>query len=157
MKSLLARISALFNWLAVIALLLMFGIVSADILSSKIFGRPITGAVDYVSLLAVIVASFSVSQTILAGRHIEVEFIVIRLPIPMRKAFNLLSSVLSAGFFALVALKSLSYARHVQLMREATLTERIPIAPFVYAMAVACIPAIFIYALRAYKDTKEVR
>ncbi|MEO0278526.1 MAG: TRAP transporter small permease [candidate division WOR-3 bacterium] len=156
MKSLLARISALFNWLAVIALLLMFAIVSADILSSKIFGRPITGAVDYVSLLAVIVASFSVSQTILAGRHIEVEFIVIRLPIPMRKAFNLLSSLLSAGFFALVALKSLSYARHVQLMREATLTERIPIAPFVYAMAVACIPAIFIYALRAYKDTKEV-
>ena len=50
-----------------------------DILSAKILNRPIvTPRVDVASLLAAVVASFSVSRTILAGRHIEVEFIVAR-------------------------------------------------------------------------------
>jgi len=154
---LLDKISGFFNWIAVIALLLMFAVVSLDILSSKIFNRPITAAVDFMSLLATIVAAFSLSQTIQVGRHIEVEFIVTKLPGTLRKVFNVISSLFSMCFFILVVWKSFAYARNLQTLGEATLTQHIPVAPFVYGLGVACVPAIFIYALRAYRYTKEVR
>lgn len=157
MYRVLDKISQFFNWIAMIALFLMFGVVSVDILSSKIFNKPITAAVDFMSLLAAIVASFSLAQTIKANRHIEVEFIVTKLPIRLRKFFNVISSLFSMCFFILVAWKSFVYARNLHVLGEATLTQHIPIAPFVYGMGVACIPAILIYALKAIKDTKEVR
>lgn len=149
--------SCIFNWVALVALLLMFGTVSVDILSSKVLNRPIVASVDYASLLATLVAAFSASQTILLGRHIEVEFVVTRLPIPLRKFLNFISSLLSSAFFLLISVRSVGYARHLYAVREATLTAHIPVYPFVIGMAIACIPPILIYALRAYRDLKEVR
>lgn len=98
----LERIAMWFNWVAVVALLAMFAIMVLDILSSKILNIPITATVDVASFLALVVASFSVSLTILAGRHIEVEFIVTRLPRGARKIFNTLSSFLCLAFFLLI-------------------------------------------------------
>ncbi len=157
MERFLDKISRFFNWIAIIALLLMFGVVSVDILSSKILNRPITAAVDFMSLLATVVAAFSLSQTILAGRHIEVEFIVTKMPVVLRKVLNVTSSLFSMCFFVLIVWKSFAYARNLQALGEATLTQHIPVAPFVYGIGIACIPAIFIYAIRVYKDTKKVR
>ena len=153
----LERISGWFNLVAVGALLLMFFVMVADILSSKIFNRPITFAVDVASLLALVVASFSVSRTILAGRHIEVEFIVAIFPRGVRKIFNTIASFLSLAFFLLIVWRSIVYANSLVKTGESSLTTHIPTAPFAYGIAVACIPAVLIYAFQTYRDTKEVR
>jgi len=153
----LDKVAVWFNWIAAGALLAMFAVMVLDILSAKILNRPITATVDVASLLAVIVASFSVSKTILAGRHIEVEFVVTRLPRGARKAFNTISSFLSLVFFLLIVWRAFIYAHDLQKSGESSLTQHIPMAPFVYAIAIACIPAVVIYALQTYRDTKEVR
>lgn len=153
----LERLASWFNWVAVAALLLMFGVMVMDILSAKILNRSITSTVDIASLLAVLVASFSVSKTILAGRHIEVEFVVSRLPDRLRKGFNAVSSLLVLLFFLLIIWRSFAYGVHLWKVGESSLTAHIPMAPFVFLTAVACLPAVFAYAVRAYRDTKEVR
>lgn len=156
-KKRLERIAIWFNWVAVMALLAMFAIMVLDILASKILNRPITATVDVASLLALLAASFSVSRTILARRHIEVEFIVTRLPRGARKVFNTLSSFLSLSFFLLIVWRTFLYAYGLQKTGESSLTQHIPMAPFAYAIAVACMPAVLIYAYQTYRDSKDVR
>jgi len=153
----LEGISVWFNWVAVLALLAMFAIMVLDILTSKILNMPITATVDIASLLALVVASFSVSRTILAKRHIEVEFIVTRLPRGARKIFNTLSSFLSLAFFLLVVWRAFVYAYSLQKTGESSLTQHIPMAPFAYGIAIACLPAVLIYAYQTFRDTKDVR
>jgi len=157
MKKGFEKISRWFNQIAVGALLLMFAIMVVDILSSKIFNRPIVATVDVASFLALVVASFSVSKTIMAGRHIEVEFIVTLLPRGIRKFFNVFASFLSLAFFLLIVWRSIMYANSLVETGESSLTAHIPMAPFAYGVAVACIPAVLVYAYQTYRDTKEVR
>lgn len=157
MKERFERIAVWFNWVAVGALLAMFALLVLDILSSKLLNRPIVATVDVASLLALVVASFSVSRTILAGRHIEVQFVVEKLPRGTRKTFNALSSFLSLAFFCLIVWRSVVYAYSLQKTGESSLTQHIPLAPFAYSLAVACVPALFIFAYQVYRDTKEVR
>jgi len=146
-----------FNWVALAALLAMFAVITIDILSSKLLNRPITATVDIASLLAAIVAGFAVSQTILAGRHIEVEFVVTCLPKTARKVFNVFASLFSLLFFLLLVWRCLVYARDLQVLGETTLTQHIPIAPVVYGIGIAFIPAVVIYAVQVYRDMREVR
>jgi TRAP-type transport system small permease protein len=157
MDRVLKAVGNAFNWVATAALLGMFAVITIDILSSKILNRPIMATVDIASLLAAVVISFAVSQTILAGRHIEVEFIVNCLPDRIRKGFNVFASVLSFLFFLLIAWRCLVYARELQILGEASLTQRIPVAPFVYGVGIACIPAVVIYAVQIYRDVRKVR
>lgn len=156
-KEPLERMSQWFNLVGVGALLVMFAVTVVDILSSKIFNRPIVATVDVTSLLALVVASFSVSRTILASRHIEVEFIVAKLPQGARKSFNTIASFLSLAFFVLIVWRSFLYGYSLQKTGESSLTTHIPMAPFAYGIAVACIPAVLIYLYRTYRDMKEVR
>jgi TRAP-type C4-dicarboxylate transport system permease small subunit len=156
-KERLERIALYFNWVAVMALLAMFAIMVLDIFTSKIFNMPITATVDVASFLALVVASFSVSRTILSRRHIEVEFIVERLPRGARKFFNTLSSFLSLVFFLLIVWRAFVYAYSLQKTGESSLTQHIPMAPFAYGIALACVPAVLIYAYQTYRDTKDVR
>lgn len=148
------KIAGLFNWVAIVALLLMFAVVAIDILSSKILNKPVTATVDIMSLLATTVASFSLSRTILAGRHIEVEFITSRVPLIMARVAFVFSRLLSMCFFILVVWRTFVYAHNLYILKEATLTQHIPVAPFAYAMGVAFIPAIIIYALEIYRGIK---
>jgi len=157
MKKGIESVALWFNRVAIGALLGMFALLVLDILSSKLLNRPIVATVDVASLLALVVASFSVTRTILAGRHIEVEFIVTNLPRGTRKIFNVLSSFLSLVFFCLIVWRSSIYAYSLQKTGESSLTQHIPLAPFAYGLAIACIPAVFFYAYRIFRDTKEVR
>ena len=116
--------------------------------------RPITATVDIMSLLATCVASFSVSQTILAGRHIEVEFITKKMPPILERLFYVVSRLFSMCFFILVIWRCFIYAHNLYVLKEATLTQHIPVAPFAYGIGIALIPAVFIYALKTYQGLK---
>jgi hypothetical protein len=49
------------------------------------------------------------------------------------------------------------YANSLVKTGESSLTAHIPMAPFAYSIAVACLPAVLIYAYQTYRDAKEVR
>lgn len=154
---LLTAASASFSWVAIAALFLMLVVVAVDILSSKIFNRPVTAAVDVASVAAICVIAFALPQTVLAGRHIEVEFVVARLPKRLRQACNAFSSLLSLGFFALLAWRLYVYAQELSASNEVTLTQHIPLAPLAYAVAIVCVPAAAMYARQFWQDVRKGR
>jgi TRAP-type C4-dicarboxylate transport system permease small subunit len=75
----------------------------------------------------------------------------------MRKTFNTFASFLSLVFFLLIVWRSIMYANSLVKTGESSLTAHIPMAPFAYSIAVACLPAVLIYAYQTYRDAKEVR
>ena len=57
------RLSQWFNWVALAGLTVMLGLVTVDIVGAKVFRLPVFGAMDFTSLLGLVVCSFAGAQT----------------------------------------------------------------------------------------------
>lgn len=148
------RISAWFNVVAMVALSAMLAIVAADIIGSKFFSRPVSGAMDFSSLLSVIIIGFSMTQTYLLGRHIKVDFMMALFPEVLKKIFRSITASLCFVFFVLIVWRMFICAHNLQVYGEKSLTVKIPIYPFAYALAVAFIPMLLALPIQLYKIWK---
>ena len=140
-------LSNCFLWVALVALALMLGLVTADIIGAKGLRMPVSGAMDLSSLLALLAIAFSTAQTHRMGRHIKVDFVTMFLPKKVRKIIRFVSTSLCVLFFATVLWRLVLYAEGVQVHHEASLTVKIPLAPFAYAMALAFLPMLLVLLL----------
>jgi len=140
----LDRIGAWFSGLALTALTVMLIIVAADIVGSKVFSTPVPGAMDLVSFLGVMVIGFAMPQSYMKGRHIRIDFVTNLMPPGMRKVVRSLSLMLCQVFFALIVWRVFLYAHDLWAHGEKSLTVKISVFPFVYALAVAFVPLLVI-------------
>ena len=69
------RLSGWCEWLGIVAMLLMMVITCIDVVGAKVFKWPLLGALDIVMLSQIVAISFAASVTLIAGRHIQVEFL----------------------------------------------------------------------------------
>ncbi|MDD4635417.1 MAG: TRAP transporter small permease [Dehalococcoidales bacterium] len=129
-----------FNWVAGAGLVIMLVLTVADVIAIKVFSSPIPGTIELVSFLSVVVIAFALAYTQQLKGHIQVDFFVTRLPHIIRDFFGALVSAIGIVLFALLAWRSFEYAQVLQLTGEVSMTQRIPFYPFVYAIAVCCIP-----------------
>ncbi len=129
-----------FNWVAGAGLVLMLVLTVADVIAIKIFSSPIPGTIELISFLSVVVVAFALAYTQQLKGHIQVDFFVSRLPHRYRDFFGIFISAVSFMLFALLAWRSFKFGRALQLAGEVSMTQRIPFYPFVYAIAVCCIP-----------------
>ena len=127
------------NWIACIALLAILLLTLLDIIANKVFSAPIKGGIEIVGLLCVIVISFSIAYTQAVHGHIEVELFVKRLSRKTQHAISSFISFFSLSLFSLLAWKSYDYGRTLQLSGEVSMTQQIPLYPFVYAISFCCI------------------
>jgi TRAP-type C4-dicarboxylate transport system permease small subunit len=144
----LDKISSWFSGLALTALTLMLIIVATDIVGSKVFAMPVPGAMDLVSLLGVLVVGFSMPQSYQKGRHIKIEFVTNLMPLGLRKVVRILSLMLCQVFFALIVWRMFLYAHDLWVHGEKSLTVKISVFPFVYALSVAFIPLLAIVPIQ---------
>lgn len=151
-EAVLKKISQWFNWVALVALLLMVALVAADITAGKLFNRPFVGGVELVCFIGVVIVSFSISQTYALGRHIRVDFIVLRLPERIRLVLISLSALISFLFFVVVVWRVTLYAYDMQVANEVSATYRIPFMPFIYGIALASIPITLLLAVEFIKS-----
>jgi len=149
--------SSWFNWIALIALIAMVGVVSVDIVGAKLFGRPLPGAVELVSFLGVVLVAFSAARTYDVGRHIRVDFVVMRLPIKVQRVLLSIALLLSMVLFALLIWRTFVYGRDIQEAGEVSLTLNFPYTPFVYGIAVACIPLFLLLVGGFIRSLIEVK
>ena len=140
----LDKIGSWFSALALTALTGMLVIVAADIVGSKVFSKPVPGAMDLVSLLGVLVIGFSMPQSYQNGRHVKIEFVTHLLPFGLRKVVRSLSLILCQVFFGLIVWRMFSYAYDLWVHGEKSLTVKISVFPFAYALAIAFIPLLVI-------------
>jgi TRAP-type C4-dicarboxylate transport system permease small subunit len=154
LERLTERISRLFAGFALIALSAMLALVTVDIIGAKLFSFPVPGAMDLTSLLGLLLIGFSMTQTYRIERHIKVDFVMIRTPESLRKFLRCLSIGLCTLFFLFVVWRLFLYAHDLQVYGEKSLTVKIPLFPFAYALAVAFVPMLLAVPLKFYRVLK---
>ncbi|MBN1846978.1 MAG: TRAP transporter small permease subunit [Deltaproteobacteria bacterium] len=148
------KISRWFTGFALMALNAMLILVTLDIIGAKVFSFPVPGAMDLTSLLGLLLIGFSMPQTYLMGRHIQVNFVMMRIPRAPRRIFRCLSMALCTLFFVFVVWRLFLYAHDLQVYGEQSLTVKIPLYPFGYALAVAFLPMLLAVPIRFYRTLK---
>ena len=140
------QLSGWLEWIGVIGLLVMMFITCIDVLLTKFFTLPIQGAIDVVMFSQLIAISFALALTLILGRHIQVEFIVSRLPRRTQAVIDNIVSLLLLAFFIIVVWQLYGLGHSFQTVGEQSMSQlRIPLFPFPYAIALGSIPVCLVF------------
>lgn len=134
------RLSGWCEWIGIAAMLLMMTVTCVDVVGAKIFRWRLLGALDIVMLSQTVAISFAAGMTLLLGRHIRVEFFFKLLPQRVRNITNCLIQFLGLGLFVLVIWRLMVLGYDFQTSGEYSATAYIPLYPFAYCIALACVP-----------------
>jgi TRAP-type C4-dicarboxylate transport system permease small subunit len=143
----LTKISLL---LAVISLLTMMSLVTANVIMRGFFSAPILGTVEIVGLAGVLLISFAISFTEKEKAHVTVLIMVGRLPKHIQSIFKLV-----ALFICMLVDVLLFWAGALQLWEALTTPEtmtyvlHIPLAPFFFVWLFGCV-VFFIFLLENF-------
>jgi TRAP-type C4-dicarboxylate transport system permease small subunit len=149
-------VSRWFNLAAGAALVAMLAMTTTDIVAVKVFSYPIPGAIEWVSFLAVLVAGFSIAQTQLLRGHIQVEFFVSRLPKRWQGGAEAIVAILGILLFGLLCWRSFLYGMNLRAAGVVSMTQHIPFYPFVFALALACLPVCLVLALDLWRAWRKM-
>jgi TRAP-type C4-dicarboxylate transport system permease small subunit len=137
--------SSTIEWVGLIGFLVMMLITTVDVIGAKLFLHPVFGALDIVIQAQLIAMSFAAATTLIAGRHVAVEFLIPMLPKPLQRAVDVFVNFLGFALFLMIVWRLTLYAYSLQIQNELTSTIRIPLYPFAYGAAFACIPVCLVY------------
>jgi TRAP-type C4-dicarboxylate transport system permease small subunit len=155
-KKLNTHVSSVFEGVGVVAFLLMMVITTVDVVGAKAFLTPLPGSLDTVMLAQLVAMSFAVAITLISGRHVAVEFFTPLLPKPMQKLAEVLVNALGLGLFILMLWHIGDYANQLMLDGETTPTIRVPLYPFAWGAALACIPVSLVYLHKLIQSLMEL-
>jgi TRAP-type C4-dicarboxylate transport system permease small subunit len=136
-----------FSYVGYAACLSMLCLSVIDIVGSKLFSRPLNGAFDIISLVAVLVAAFPIASTELAGGHVRLDLGLVFLPKSLQKFCRLLANLLSLGLVVLLVYASIRFGIKMLITHEATMTLAVPLYPFVFALVLGCLPLLLVFLL----------
>ena len=150
-------ISRWFNGMALAALSAMLFLVAVDVIGAKVLSLPVSGAMDLTSLLGLLIIGFSMTETYLKGRHITVDFVIIRTGKRLRHLLRSLNAILCMVFFVFVVWRIFAYAHDLYVYGEKSLTVKIPLYPFAYALGLAFVPMLLAVPVHLYRKWKGPR
>ncbi|MBW1768049.1 MAG: TRAP transporter small permease [Deltaproteobacteria bacterium] len=139
------QISGLMEWIGISAYLLIMGLTCVDVIGAKLFRTPVFGSIDIVMLAQLLAISFAASITLIVGRHIQVEFFVLLLPKRLQVIIDCIVHLFGFTLFSLIVWRLFVFGYSFQTGGEETATAQIPLFPFVYFAAVACIPVCLVF------------
>jgi TRAP-type C4-dicarboxylate transport system permease small subunit len=146
------------SWIGIAGLLVLTGITCVDIVGSKLFLAPVPGSVDIVGLSQIIAIAFTGGITKIMGQHVRVEFFVDMMPRRAQRIVNSIISFLLLAFFLALVVRTFALGMSLQAGGHSSLTARIPLYPFAYALAIAFIPLCLLYLFDFIRSaTEEVR
>jgi TRAP-type C4-dicarboxylate transport system permease small subunit len=140
------------EWIGFAGLLFMMAITCIDVIGAKLFLNPILGALDTVEIAQLIAISFAASAALIHGRHIEVEFFVVLLPKRVQAGIAFVVQLLGVALFAIIVWRLAQHGFYLQQGGEVSPTARIPLYPFTYGAAFACIPLCIVLLLEALRS-----
>lgn len=145
-------VSRWFEWVGLAGLLIIMVTTCLDVIGSKLFLKPVFGAIDIVMLSQIVAISFAASMSLLLGRHVQVEFFVMRLPKRAQAFTDSIVYFLGLFFFILVVWRLCVHGYSFQTGGEVSATAYIPFYPFAYGIAFACIPVCLVFLLNLLRS-----
>jgi TRAP-type C4-dicarboxylate transport system permease small subunit len=139
-------VSSWFEWVGLAGLLVMMFITCIDVF----------GAIDIVMLSQVVAISFAAAMTLILGRHVQVEFFIMRLPKRVQAVTDSIVFFLGLFFFVLVVWRLCVHGYHFQTGGEMSATASIPLYLFAYGIALASIPVCLVLLLDFLKSIGKI-
>jgi TRAP-type C4-dicarboxylate transport system permease small subunit len=149
-------LSQWFNRIAGAGLIAMLGLIVADIVGIKAFSHPVPGGIEVVAFLGVVVIGFAIAWTQIIHGHIQVDFLVMKIPPRPRAVIDCIVTFLGMGFFVLLAWRTWDYARILQASGEVSMTQKIPFYPFIYALAACYLVTLLVLIMDFWKSIVKV-
>ncbi|MBF0450229.1 MAG: TRAP transporter small permease [Candidatus Magnetomorum sp.] len=128
----------LFNWAAALSVLAMMVLTCIDVFL-RFLRCPIPGVYETIGLIGALFVSFSLANTSMTHSHIAVDFIVKKFSQATQRIIHSVYSIISTGFFGLIAWQSFWYALDLRASGEVSSTLQIPTYPFVLGISIGCI------------------
>jgi len=100
--------------------------------------------------------AFAVSAALIYGRHVQVEFFVNFLPARLKALIDTFVDLLCLALFAVIIWRLILYGYMLQAGAETSSTARIPLYPFAYGIAFACVPICLAFILNSIKSILTV-
>jgi TRAP-type C4-dicarboxylate transport system permease small subunit len=144
------------NWVAGVGLIAMAALAVGDIIGNKAFKFPLSGGIEVVGFLGVVITAFAISRTQILRGHIEVDFIVERFPRKVRNSIYIFIFICLVALWAVIAWRMFDYGQVLQNTGEVSMTERIPFYPFVYAIAVCSVINFLVLVGQLVKEINGV-
>ena len=139
----------------------MLALTVGDIIGIKLaqagvpFFRPIPGGIEVVAFLGVVVIGFAIAYTQVLRGHIQVEFVVMRLPQRVQAVIAAFVTLLGLALFVLLAWQSVEYGLSLAAKGTVSMTQRIPFYPFVHAIAFCCIPVCLLLVVEFLRSVMK--
>ena len=126
------------NWLAASAIVVVMFIVCVNVLGRGIFGIPLKGTVDMVSLLGAFVIAGAIAYTQVLKGHIRITLFIELLPHPIRTILACLIDLVGMVLFGIISWQTILFAKGTHEIGELSEVLKIPIAPFTVMVSVGC-------------------
>lgn len=137
---------SLSTWFERVAIIGVFGMILTtltDVVGAKVFHAPLGPGTELVYIFQIIAIAGTLAIAKLDGRHIRIEF-VDKLPKHSRAFIATLVAILGLGLFIVLCWKSIEHGQVLLASHEVSSTSKIVLYPFVFWLAVCCIPMISI-------------
>jgi TRAP-type C4-dicarboxylate transport system permease small subunit len=149
------RLCGGFEWLGIAAMLLMMVITCIDVVGAKVFRSPILGALDIVQLSQIMAIAFALSMAQVLRRHVQVESFFRLLPGRAQAVINIIVSLIVFVFFIVIIWQLCVLGYSFQTSGEYSPTAYIPLYPFAYVIALACIPFCLVLLVEFVNSLKQ--
>ncbi len=140
--------AAILNNLAAAAVVAMMLLTTLDV-ALRFLRCPIPGTYEIIGFLGALVIAFSLAGTSLSRGHIAVDFLVRKLPAGLATFIERLNLLVCTALFLVLTRYLLAYAGDMRRAGEVSMTLQIPLAPFIYGIAIGCaaLCAVFVAQL----------
>ena len=150
------QLSGWFEGIGLAAILLIMAITCIDVVGAKVFHWRLFGAIDIVMLSQIVAIAFAVSIALILGRHIQVEFVIARLPRRAQAVIDSIVLLLGLGLFSLIIWQLCVLGYTFQTSGEHSQSAYIPYYPFAYCIALASIPVCLVLLLKFLKSIGRI-
>ena len=145
-----------FNWVAMFMVAALLSLTVIDIIGSKL-RMPIPGGYDITGFILLLVCAFGIAQAEVRGRHIRIDIFLLRFPERIKGVFGVFSNTISAAIIALLVLTSVQYGFYTYNFRVVTLDLLMPHFPFVFVIALGCVPLVLVLIQEIFESIKKAR
>jgi TRAP-type C4-dicarboxylate transport system permease small subunit len=117
--------------------LMMFLTVSDVVL--RIFGKPILGTYELISLAGAVVVGFAIPKTSHDDAHVFVDILIVKLSAKVRRIFQVMTKFFGIVLFVLLGINIILKGNELHGAGEVSLTLHMPLYPVAYALGFCCL------------------
>ncbi len=126
------------NWVAASAIVAVMIVVCLNVFGRGLFGVPLKGTVDMVSLLGAFVIAGAIAYTQVLKGHIRITLFIELLPRPIRTILACLIDFVCIVLFGIISWQTILFAKGTHEIGELSEVLKIPVAPFAVMVSVGC-------------------